>query len=110
MEEYLAKVRLEPFQCESIIDAFKSCFLIEDSLWIFGSRVNLQARGGDIDLYIETNVTSVDDVYKRESKFIDLVWQKIGEQKIDVVLNLLNLQSQKLPIYDIARNEGVKLV
>jgi hypothetical protein len=110
MNQLSNKVRLEQSQYEAIILAFRSCFLANDHLWIFGSRTNLNARGGDIDLYIETNSLDVDDAYNRKSKFIDLIWEKIGEQKIDVVVNLLQMKHETLAIYAVARTEGVQLI
>jgi hypothetical protein len=104
------QIRLERFQYEAIIAAFKQTFLPSDYLWIFGSRVDLQARGGDIDLYVETNCANMEEAYDRKSKFIDLVWDKIGEQKIDVVLNVVQSNHAELPIFAIARNQGIKLI
>jgi hypothetical protein len=39
-----------------IRNSFRQCFGGEDHLWLFGSRVNDHKRGGDIDLYVETNL------------------------------------------------------
>lgn len=41
--------------------------------------------------------------------FLTRLEQKIGEQKIDVVLNVLALK-YRLPIYEIAIKEGIRLV
>ena len=42
-------------------------------------------------------------------EFISKLEVAIGEQKIDVVLNCLKLSS-KLPIYEVASNEGVRIL
>lgn len=102
-------VRLKPHNLDVIIYAFKENFAETDQLWIFGSRVNMQARGGDIDLYIETAEKDPNIISERHSKFISAIWKKIGEQKIDVVINMINSET-KLPIYSVALNTGVKLV
>lgn len=107
-QEIYAKVRLKPTELDAIVRAFKRHFSENDHLWIFGSRVDLQARGGDIDLYIETPADAKTAVASK-SKFIIDIWKQIGEQKIDVVINLLK-DDFKLPIYDIAIKEGVKLL
>jgi len=77
-------------------------------LWVFGSRANLNARGGDIDLYVETTL-SADEAVERERWFVAELYDKIGEQKIDVVLRLRSSDFH-LPIYDVAREEGIQLV
>lgn len=76
---------------------------------MFGSRVDDAKRGGDIDLYIETNETDIDTIYRKKVDFVSDIWMKIGEQKIDVVLTILN-RKIILPIYDIARQTGIKLI
>ncbi len=89
--------------------AFRKHWLPNDSLWIFGSRVNQSKKGGDIDLYIETSSKNIDDALEMKQKFISDLIDKIGEQKIDVVLSILSL-SKHLPIYEVARAEGVKFL
>ncbi len=46
-------VRLEEWEIKEIIQSFKECFKENDHLWLFGSRVGFNKRGGDIDLYVE---------------------------------------------------------
>lgn len=75
--------------------------MFSESLWLFGSRIDDKKRGGDIDLYIETHL-STEEAVKAKFKFLRLIKDEIGEQKIDVVLNVLSL-NQHLPIYDIAK-------
>jgi len=102
-------VRLTPSEVEAICESFRQFFASEDHLWLFGSRTDLDARGGDIDLYIETSISDVDSVVERKISFVTDLYYKIGEQKIDVVLRLL-FSDFYLPIYDIAKQEGVQLV
>jgi hypothetical protein len=89
--------------------AFKQNWLPSDSLWVFGSRANLAKKGGDIDLYIETQVASMDHAFKMKQNFTVALIHKIGDQKIDIVLNLLKYP-KNLPIYQVAKDEGVKVV
>ena len=88
---------------------FKDCFLKEDTLWVFGSRVDLNRKGGDIDLYIETNAKTVDEAADMKLRFISRLQHIIGEQKIDVVLNILHFSSP-LPIYTVAKTTGVRII
>ncbi|MEN9406503.1 MAG: hypothetical protein RLZ12_787 [Bacillota bacterium] len=100
------KVRLSACELEAIKLAFKTCFLPEDHLWLFGSRTDLSQKGGDIDLYIETEVSNVKQVLAAKSRFVTELYRSIGEQKIDVVVKL---DKSELPIYKVAKKEGVHI-
>ena len=103
------KVRLSDHDVVALENVFRKYFLTDDGLWLFGSRTDLTKKGGDIDLYIETNAKTIDEAVKMEENFIWDLEQQIGEQKIDVVLNVLNFP-YPLPMYEIAKAEGVKIV
>jgi hypothetical protein len=105
----MINVRLSDFNLNAIVESFRTHFLKEDHLWLFGSRVDLSKKGGDIDLYVETHAESAKDALNNKMKFLYDVERKIGEQKIDVVLNLLNFPCD-LPIYQVAKTEGIQLV
>ncbi len=102
------KIRLKVADIDSIVAAFKQNFHTDDHLWIFGSRVDLAALGGDIDLYIETNEIDTALITQRRVKFIHAVINSLGEQKIDVVIKL-NHDPLVLPIYTVAQQDGVQL-
>lgn len=102
-------VRLSPRDIDILQRAFRATFPAEDHLWLFGSRVDLNKRGGDIDLYIETHQADAADAVRQKSQFLVAIFRELEEQKIDVVLNRVGL-SPPLPIYAIARQEGVLLV
>ena len=101
-------MRLTAMEQDVISNSFRQCFGAEDHLWLFGSRINDQKKGGDIDLYVETHLDS-DQAIKSKFSFLSSVKDKIGDQKIDVVLNILTIGSPQ-PICKIARVEGVQLV
>jgi predicted nucleotidyltransferase len=94
-------MRLTPQEQEAIIRTFREVFGPNDHLWLFGSRMDDTKRGGDIDLYVESALT-VDEAFDAKMTFLREVQQIIGEQKIDVVLNLTALNYHK-PIYTIAK-------
>ena len=73
-------------------------------VYLFGSRANDFEKGGDIDLYVETD--SKGPVFERKIKLLQDLYNKIGEQKIDIVINNF---SDNLYIYKVARHEGVLL-
>ncbi len=101
-------MRISEADISSIITLFQDFFGPDDHLWLFGSRVDDSQKGGDIDLYVQTHL-SPEVIYDQETKFITGLWEKIGEQKIDLVLHLIDTDFY-LPIYDIAQREGVLLV
>lgn len=102
-------LRLTDFEIQSIKDVFKTHFTPHDHLWVFGSRVNPQKRGGDLDLYIETILDSLDKIVEKKIQFLVDVKMKIGDQRIDVVIN--NPKNHlTLPIYQEARNTGILLL
>ena len=71
---------------ENEIDILKSeLFAISKSakLYLFGSRTDDQAKGGDIDLLIVSNKVSKKDIRSLRLEF----FKHFGEQKIDIVLD-----------------------
>lgn len=89
--------------------SFRKSFLKQDRLWLFGSRTKLEGKGGDIDLYIETNAETVNEAANMKSKLWIALTDCIGEQKIDIVLNVLK-SAYHIPIYDAAKAGGVRIV
>ena len=102
-------MRLTEKQISVIKEAFTSHFLDGDKLWLFGSRVDDLKKGGDIDLYIETMYEDEIAVTKKRIRFSVDIQKKIGEQKIDIIINMVKLEKLKR-IYDEARNTGVQLI
>jgi hypothetical protein len=92
-----------------IQESFKQIFSDKDHLWVFGSRVDLQRRGGDLDFYIETTETDSARALKKKMDFVSLLWDQLGEQKIDVVINITS-SHLKLAIYETAKKSGVKII
>jgi predicted nucleotidyltransferase len=100
-------IRLSEDQITSLCRAFLQFFAPGDALWIFGSRIKPEERGGDIDLYVETQCQDADQVVERKLNFLVALKRKLGERKIDVVVRF---RDYSLPIHDVARGEGVRLV
>lgn len=103
-----SSIRLSSYEIEAIRSCFRAYFQAEDHLWLFGSRTNPNARGGDIDFYIETTISSATIANEARASFLFDLYHKIGDQKIDVVLNILS-DAIELAIYKIAKKEGVQL-
>lgn len=72
---------------------------------LFGSRLDMNKRGGDIDLYIESPFKG-DAAFGKELAMTADIWQVLGERKIDIVVSD---GEHLLPIHERARREGVWL-
>jgi len=97
-------VRIKKEDIISIKNITKECFGNNAEVYLFGSRVDGQKKGGDIDLYIETDMKN--DVFKQKLKMLGMLYKALGEQKIDIVIN--NFINDKF-IYQVAKNEGIPL-
>ena len=100
-------MRLTPFQQQTICQNAQHFFGEQTQIWLFGSRVDDNKRGGDIDLYIEPQLQEMNDVVIAKLKFLRALHLSLGEQKIDVVLAVN--KTNPLPIYQIAKQTGVPL-
>ncbi len=103
-------IRLSAHDQMALKKVFRLHFSEPDELWIFGSRTNLDKKGGDIDLYIETHENNVSNAVKKRASFWSDLQDEIGEQKIDIVLNLVSLGGEDLPIYTVAKKEGIRML
>jgi predicted nucleotidyltransferase len=101
-------MRITPIQKHIICEAAEKHFGPDVHIWLFGSRVNDQAKGGDIDLYIEPSIQNVADLVMAKLQFLRDLHKKMGEQKIDVVLRRPN-SSLNLSVYQIAKKTGIML-
>ena len=95
-------MRLTEFEVNSIKKSAREIFGTEAEVFLFGSRVDDNKKGGDIDLYIKT---STGNDLQHKIKFLVTLEQQIGEQKIDVIL----ANDQSRPIEQQAINTGVLL-
>ncbi|KAF3981218.1 MAG: nucleotidyltransferase domain-containing protein [Methylococcales symbiont of Hymedesmia sp. n. MRB-2018] len=89
------------------IKAIQHCsahFFPNSAIYLFGSRVDDNKKGGDIDLYIETKL---EDTFNRKLNFLSRLKASIGEQKIDV---LINDGSKNKHIFQTARKTGISIM
>ena len=99
----MKELRLPGWVVKEIVRTAKEVFGKDVAVWLFGSRVNPKARGGDIDLYIESP-----EGYDAEKllKFLAKLHMRIGNRKVDVVLEPKNSQKD---IAKTAKETGVRL-
>ncbi len=101
-------MRLTPQQQSAIRTTATETFGEEANVWLFGSRVDDNKRGGDIDLLIETNQSDVAAIVRAELAFLTKLQMKLGEQKIDVLVDYPTRHSRP-PIFTIAKQTGIQL-
>jgi predicted nucleotidyltransferase len=101
-------MRLTPRQIEIIRQAAQVAFGPATQVWLFGSRVDDSKRGGDIDLFIETDEPDVAKIVRAEMAFLAAIKMQLGDQKIDVLVNY-PARTAHPPIFEIARQTGVRL-
>jgi len=77
-------MRLSQREINAIKEAVQRNFGEESTVFLFGSRIDDNERGGDIDLLVQTDLTGT---LLQEAKFKTMsdIQISIGEQKIDMV-------------------------
>ena len=75
-------------------------------VWLFGSRVRAEERGGDVDLLLELD-EAVAEPAQLAARFAARVSRAMHGRKVDVLIKAPNLLH--LPIHSIALSEGVQL-
>ena len=95
-------MRITEFQKDAIVDAVKAVDP-NAKVWLFGSRVDDNKRGGDIDIAIYSDDINRDVM--RKIRVNRLICDKIGDQRIDIVTT----SDGKEAIFKIAVAEGVQL-
>ena len=100
-------MRLNSAQIEVIKQETKHFFGAQAEVWLFGSRVDDNKRGGDIDLYVRSGMSDADQLVAARFAFLARLKRLIGDRKIDLVLQRTG--GEKLPIHQLASQLGVKL-
>ncbi|MDQ2779764.1 MAG: nucleotidyltransferase domain-containing protein [Pseudomonadota bacterium] len=78
---------------------------------LFGSRADDSARGGDIDLLVETDATmAAAEIVARRGAFVARLYGLIGERRIDVVVCGPAVSSVPAALLDSARANAIELV
>lgn len=75
-------------------------------VWLFGSRVHDEARGGDVDLLVEVD-EAVTEPALLSARLGARVSKSMHGRKVDVLIEAPNLL--RLPIHAVAHAEGVRL-
>lgn len=100
-------MRLSSDQVEVIKQETEHYFGAKAEVWLFGSRVDDTAKGGDVDLYVRAATSDADQLVAARFAFLARLKRRMGDRKIDLVLQREGGDS--LPIYELARQQEVKL-
>ncbi len=103
-------MRITADQLKIVKDLTRSYSGEDARLWLYGSRVDDEKKGGDYDFLIETSLTNPDEIISRK---IDMITQLLSsepfeDEKIDIIVKRQQ-SSFDMPIYHIAKQEGMQI-
>jgi predicted nucleotidyltransferase len=101
-------MRLTDEQIAAIKGLVSECFGVGAVVYLFGSRLDDAKRGGDIDLYIETDECDAARILDAKYDFLAKLKRRIGDQRVDVVVGS-PCSRQVAPVVGVARRTGVRL-
>ncbi|MEJ5172418.1 MAG: nucleotidyltransferase domain-containing protein [Hydrogenothermaceae bacterium] len=100
----MKNVRLSQEEIDIIKSTAEEIFGKDIEVYIFGSRADLNKKGGDIDIYIEC---PMEVSLAEKLKFLAKLELRGIERKVDLVIK--TPKSLQKPIFEEARQKGVKL-
>lgn len=77
-------MKLAPETIPALLRVVRESFADNADVWLFGSRTDDSKRGGDIDLYIETDIQH--DIVTRRSDLRRRLEAIYGDRKIDLAI------------------------
>ena len=98
-------MRLSREQIDSLVIATHGSFGDDARIWLFGSRVDDSKKGGDIDLYVETDKEN--GVVAAKLNMLCALWDTFGDQKIDILIRKRSLPCSAM--HEIAKSSGLEL-
>jgi len=99
-------MRLMPSHVELIRRTAKQVLGEDAQVILFGSRVNDQDKGGDVDLLVSVPHT-VTEPAVLSARMASRISRAMGGRKVDVILQAPDLQLQA--IHQVARQTGIVL-
>lgn len=101
-------MRLTDFEVQAIRRAVSRHFEPHARVYLFGSRVDDTKKGGDIDLFVETNLQGT-ELLRAKLKTMSDIQRAIGDRKIDIVTAAPDLGRDVPLIVSRAREQGIRL-
>lgn len=99
-------MRLTTDQIQAIRHAAQRVLGNDVRVSVFGSRAQDARKGGDIDLFFETDVV-LENRAKAICELTGAITLSLGDRKIDVILK--DAKTPPAPIFEIAQRTGVPL-
>lgn len=99
-------MRLQPNYQTTIIEIAAKVFGERASVWLFGSRLDDAAKGGDVDLLIKLESPTANKA-ALAARYNALLQMKLGLQKFDVVV--IDPSTTLKQIHQQALSKGVRL-
>jgi predicted nucleotidyltransferase len=96
-------MRLSPEQSSVIVATTRELAGADATVRLFGSRLDDQARGGDIDLLVECP-RRVDRPVWLAARITARLQSRLGDRKIDVLV--IGADTELEPVHRVARDEG----
>ncbi len=95
-------MRVPPQELQLAVQLVRKHLGASSDVWLFGSRVDDSKKGGDIDLYVETDISPLTLPLARvRGELADVL-----DRHVDLVVNN---HPRNEPIFDIAKTRGVSL-
>ncbi|MXS80110.1 Nucleotidyltransferase domain-containing protein [Nitrosomonas eutropha] len=99
-------MRLSPQTQQTIRNSVQDIFGTDAHVKVFGSRLDDNARGGDIDLLVELpSITQ--EVERKTLQLVARLQLLIGDQPIDILV--LDPSTRRQAIHDQALRTGIRL-
>jgi predicted nucleotidyltransferase len=92
-------VRISSASADKAVNIIVNHFGGDVPVWLFGSRVSDAKRGGDVDIYVETQSPDFMKKIHCQSQLVDLF-----DMDVDLVVG-----NGSKPIHRIAKETGVRL-
>jgi predicted nucleotidyltransferase len=103
-------MRLTVQERSAIAEAARATLAAGTQVSLFGSRTDDEARGGDIDLLVETPVPMpAAELVARRQAFVARLYRLLGERRIDVVVTSPGAVAAQ-PVVSSARRQAIELV
>jgi hypothetical protein len=104
-------MRITPAEQQAIASAARATLAPGTRVSLFGSRVLDAARGGDIDLLVDSpQDLAADEWVMRRQAFVVRMYRLLGERRIDVVLGGDGPAAAAEAVVASARKQAIELV
>ena len=101
-------MRLSEAEKKAIKQAVRKHFGPDAQVYVFGSRADDSKHGGDIDLFVETELAG-EDLVQAKLWAMSEMQRSMGERKIDIVAGSSRQKDDAPLIVQKARQSGIAL-